>query len=155
MRDEGPHSFPHSEMALSAKTPLEGARLDGNVMEQDAPYPEAVPFSNPPSPEQLAPSPTDREKAERADACFNCPGAIPEEQRRKANAELLHRLRNPTLTLWAAAALLLAGDAPSLTHHRRSVGAGVGGGRHKVRRYLASKAIQSRRFPTGKSVIAK
>ena len=48
-----------------------------------------------------------------------------------------------------------AGDAPSLTHHRRSVRVGAGGGRHKVRRYLASKARQSRRFPTGKSVIAK
>jgi len=54
-----------------------------------------------------------------------------------------------------AAALLLAGDAPSLTHHRRSVRVGAGGRRHKVRRYLASKARQSRRFPTGKSVIAK
>jgi hypothetical protein len=53
------------------------------------------------------------------------------------------------------AALLLAGDAPGLTHHRRSVRVGAGGGRHKVRRYLASKARQSRRFPTGKSVIAK
>ena len=73
------------------------ARLDGSVMEENGPYPEAVPFSNPP--EQLAPSATDREKAERTDACFNCPGGIAEEQRRKANAELLHRLRNPTLTL--------------------------------------------------------
>ena len=54
-----------------------------------------------------------------------------------------------------AAALLLAGDAPSLTHHRRSVRVGAGGGRHKVRRYLAGKARQSRRFPAGKSVIAK
>ena len=54
-----------------------------------------------------------------------------------------------------AAALLLAGDAPGLTHHQRSVRVGAGGGRHKVRRYLASKARQSRRFPTGKSVIAK
>ena len=54
-----------------------------------------------------------------------------------------------------AAALLLAGDAPGLTHHQRSVRVGAGGGRHKVRLYLASKARQSRRFPTGKSVIAK
>lgn len=55
----------------------------------------------------------------------------------------------------AEAALLLAGDGPSVTRHRRSVRVGAGGGRHKVRRYLASKARQSRRFPTGKSVIAK
>jgi hypothetical protein len=53
-----------------------------------------------------------------------------------------------------AAALLLAGFGPSLTRHRRSVRAGEESGRHKLRR-LARKARQSRRFPTGKSVIAK
>jgi len=54
-----------------------------------------------------------------------------------------------------AAALLLAGYGPSLTRHRRSIRAAEDGGRHKMRRFLASKARQSRRFPPGKSVIAK
>ena len=53
-----------------------------------------------------------------------------------------------------AAALLLAGFGASLTWRRRSVRAGEQGGRHKLRR-LARKARQSRRFLTGKSVIAK
>ena len=53
-----------------------------------------------------------------------------------------------------ATALLLAGFGPSLTRHRRSVRAGEQGGRRKLRR-LVRKAKQSRRFPTGKSVIAK
>ena len=53
-----------------------------------------------------------------------------------------------------AAALLLAGFGPSLTRYRRSVRAGEQRGRHKLRR-LARKGRQSRRFPTGKSVIAK
>ena len=52
-----------------------------------------------------------------------------------------------------AAALLLAGFGPSLTRHRRSVRAGEQGGHHKMRR-LARKARQSRRFPTGKTVMA-
>ncbi len=53
-----------------------------------------------------------------------------------------------------AAALLPAGFGPSLTRHRRSVRAGEQRGRRKLRR-LARKGRQSRRFPTGKSVIAK
>ena len=53
-----------------------------------------------------------------------------------------------------AAAGLLAEFGPSLTRHRRSVRAGEQGGRRKLRR-LVRKAKQSRRFPTGKSVIAK
>ena len=53
-----------------------------------------------------------------------------------------------------AAALLLAGFGPSLTRYGRGVRAGEQGGRHKLRR-LARRARQSRRFPTGKSVIAK
>ena len=53
-----------------------------------------------------------------------------------------------------AAALLLAGFGPSPSWRRRSVRAGEQSGRHKLRR-LARKARQSRRFLTGKSVIAK
>jgi hypothetical protein len=53
-----------------------------------------------------------------------------------------------------AAALLLAGFGPSLTRRKRSGRAGEQGGGHKLRR-LARKARESRRFRTGKSVIAK
>ncbi len=53
-----------------------------------------------------------------------------------------------------AAALLLAGFGPSPVRRRASVRAGEQSGRHKLRR-LARKARQFRRFPMGKSVIAK
>ena len=53
-----------------------------------------------------------------------------------------------------AAALLLARFSTSLTWRRRSVRAGEQGGRHKLPG-LARKARRSRRFLTGKSLIAK
>ena len=51
-----------------------------------------------------------------------------------------------------AAALLVAGDARSLTRKRRGVRVGEGDDRNKERRYLTSKARQSWRLATGKFV---
>ncbi len=53
-----------------------------------------------------------------------------------------------------AAALFLAGYGPGLTRYPRIVLVGEEGGRRKARR-VASKARQSKHFPTGKAEVVK